>query len=215
MSEPASFDYDALRTNRDLYAFIHRLTQTVQGDAPRSLPAYLAALWQLALPLRADVNLPLATFARLLAEAFGAPVPALDAKQMHAARANAKADQPMFAAWQQAVFNQLTDLAEMAVSGALAHPHRGLGVDAPSGRRWYNFDPAAYLECGCEGTFGGWHPDDNNGRMLVPGPVAILDASRELVTVAPADTLGEEYFDLPSITWQQFADFLCAGQCYE
>jgi hypothetical protein len=22
--------------------------------------------------------------------------------------------------------------------------------------RWYNFDPATYLECGLAGTFGGW-----------------------------------------------------------
>ncbi|MBN9117668.1 MAG: hypothetical protein J0I06_00605 [Planctomycetes bacterium] len=72
----------------------------------------------------------------------------------------------------------------MAESGRLADPQRHFGVDAPRGARWYNFDPCAFLECASAGTFGGRRGDDHGAEPLA------------------------------AISWEEFRDFLRAGQEY-
>ena len=63
-----------------------------------------------------------------------------------------------------------------------------VGIDAPRGSRWYNFDPCAFLECATAGTFGGRNWKD--------------DPAREATTLA-------------AVSWEEFRDFLGAGQWYE
>ena len=42
---------------------------------------------------------------------------------------------------------QIETLGALEASGVYANEHRGFGVDAADGKRWYNFDVATYLEC--------------------------------------------------------------------
>ena len=42
---------------------------------------------------------------------------------------------------------QIENLGALEASGVYANEHRGFGVDAADGKRWYNFDVATYLEC--------------------------------------------------------------------
>jgi hypothetical protein len=42
---------------------------------------------------------------------------------------------------------QIADLHRMSASGALQDPYRHLGLVSPTGRSWYNFDPATFLLC--------------------------------------------------------------------
>lgn len=85
------------------------------------------------------------------------------------------------------------------------------GVDAPSGARWYNVEPGPFLECAAQGTFGGWRPGDASGRELVPGKVAVAGPDDSLSFVDPRE-IDEAIVELPEIGWEQFADFLWAGQ---
>lgn len=85
----------------------------------------------------------------------------------------------------------------------LANDHRYFDVDAPRGGRWFNFDPLTYLECAVEGTFGGWQPGDSTGRDYVSAKNLELE------------DLETPIFDIARVSWDQFADFLRAGQSFE
>jgi hypothetical protein len=125
----------------------------------------------------------------------------------------AEGEQPEFHAWVSVVTQQIEDLRAMAKCGQLEDEFRYFGIDAPSGARWYNFDPYTYIECGAEGAFGGWQEEDTE-RTLVSGPVACLDADGNLVSRDPKD-IQEPTAELPGITWEMLSDFIWCGQCYE
>lgn len=55
---------------------------------------------------------------------------------------------------------------------------------------------------------------DDTGRVFVPGPVAVLDASGRATTMDP-HAIEEPVVELPEVTWAAFVDFLEAGQMYE
>lgn len=74
---------------------------------------------------------------------------------------------------------------------------RYFGIKSPRGHEWFNFDPFTYLECGADGTFGGWQPGDSTGR------------------VPTEEYVPEPEFAVDWIPWRQFTDFLRAGQWYE
>jgi len=187
-----------LRTNRDLYIYIGELARK-HGEHSRSLESYLRAVHALVLDggFGDGDALPLPAFASILARAFEHPV-ALDHEATRAATTAATGRR----GWEARLAAQLEDLRGMAATGALADEYRYFGIDAPSGARWYNFDPCTYIECGAAGTFGDWAPEDDTGRIADPGPAA--------TTVT-----GDSVFALPSIDWDQFADFLSAGAHYE
>jgi hypothetical protein len=109
---------------------------------------------------------------------------------------------------------QIEDLQTMKASGTLDDPERYFGVDAPSGRRWYNFDPLTYIECGLQGSFGGYQEGDDTGRELVPGEVAVLDEEGNIEAVDP-HALAPVVSDLGDIGWEDVERFLCCGQVYE
>ena len=65
---------------------------------------------------------------------------------------------------------QIVDLREMRDAGMLAKKWIELGIDAPRGGRWFNFEPVQYLECAAAGSIGGWEPGDATGRANPPAP---------------------------------------------
>jgi hypothetical protein len=201
---------NSVMTNRDLYLFIAELCQHhAEHDQP--LEAYLRALWQLGHAERERPHLPLTRFAALLAEAFEITPPPFEPAW---AREAPCAPDDDYARWEQIIRHQIIDLHEMAAAGMLADAQRWFGIDAPRGARWYNFTPTAFLECGVAGTFDGWEPGDSTSRDFVPGPVAVVDARGQLVTVDPRD-LAPATFAIEPLSWATFADFLVAGQQYE
>lgn len=190
--------------NRDLYQFISGLVQRRSKTQP-TLEVYLQHLRQLAQARRGQEGLRPSDFAELLALAFE-PDPAVPAGLGPATQA--------FLDWDRRLGQQLLDLQQMKEAGTLDDEHRYFGVDAPSGRRWYNFDPATFLECAVAGTFGGWQEGDDTGRTYVPGPVAVLDAAGSLSTADPR-ALDEPVLPIHEIRWVDFEAFLEAGQSYE
>ncbi len=67
---------------------------------------------------------------------------------------SSNANQPGFRRWLSTAIRQIVDLCEMDACGTLADQFRWGGVDSPRGNRWFNFEPAFYLECAIAGT--GW-----------------------------------------------------------
>jgi hypothetical protein len=191
---------DQLRTNRDLYLFVAALVENDDGQA-RELEEYLRALWRLGSAQQANDRLALASFAALLVGAFQEEAPAfVPAWQDIAEEEGTYAGYPR---WERTIFSQIVDLREMKDAGMLANEHRYFGVDAPRGRRWFNFDPQTYLECAVEGAFGGWRPGDRTGRDYVPAKNLALEE------------LDIPIFEITRVSWDQFADFLRAGQSFE
>jgi hypothetical protein len=189
---------DELLTNRDLYLFVTELRRNSAGEEPK-LEEYLRALWHLGSTHRTSGDFSLSWFAHLLKFALSGEAPPFDPAWR--ARAEEQIENPSGCQqWEQTVLTQIIDLHEMEAAGTLASEYRYFGVDAPRGNRWYNFDAMTYLECAAAGTFGGWQPDDATGRAYTPG----------------ANTEVEEpIIEISSVTWRQFANFLCNGQEYE
>lgn len=61
---------------------------------------------------------------------------------------------------------------------------------------------------------GGWQVGDS-GRVLVPGDVATVDASGELVTVPAAELGSDRVETIETLSWDDVESFLWAGQNYE
>jgi len=190
---------DQLRTNRDLYLFVAALVENDDGQG-RELEEYLRALWRLGSAKQANDRLTLACFAGLLVGAFQEPAPAFVPEWEDIAEE--EGPHAGYPRWERTIFSQIVDLREMRDAGMLANEHRYFGVDAPRGRRWFNFDPLTYLECAVEGAFGGWQPGDRTGRDYVSAKNLLED-------------LDIPIFELAHVSWDQFADFLRAGQSFE
>jgi hypothetical protein len=194
-----------LRTNRDLYLFAIGLTST---RAPlRPLEEYLRALWRLAALHRASSAISLSAFGNMLQLAMTADAPPFDSAWTAFEPANGEG----YACWESTIAYQIVDLHQMAETGVAPDY---FGVDAPRGGRWYNFTPEAFLECGVRGCFGGWEEGDPSGVVLVRGNVAILDEAGRITDADPSD-LDRPIYEIESIDWNRFADFLGCGQCYE
>lgn len=178
-----------LETNRDLYRFVADLAAQHAGE-PLELQRYLENLRALCRPSGAREALSADEFAHLLRAAFETQ-PELNV---------ATPACPGFLAWEAHLTAQLEDLKALRKSGALFDAQRIFGIDAPSGARWYNFDPSSFLECGVEGAFGGWEDGDDTGRSYASGEPS---------------TLNEPPTKLPALTWRRLTDFLRAGQEYE
>ena len=190
---------DQLRTNRDLYLFVAALVENDDGQG-RELEEYLRALWRVGSAKQGNDRLTLACFVGLLVVAFQEPAPAFVPEWQDIAEE--EGTHAGYARWERTIFSQIVDLREMRDAGMLANEHRYFGVDAPRGRRWFNFDPFTYLECAVEGTFGGWRPGDRTGRDYVSAKNLLED-------------LDIPIFELTHVSWDQFADFLRAGQSFE
>src|SRR5262249_12136040 len=119
-----------------------------------------------------------------------------------------------FQTWKLQVEQQIEDLRQMARNGQLQDEQRYFGIKAPSGRRWYNFDPCAYIESGAAGSLGGWVEGDETGRTYVPGQVAYVAPDGTIESCDPRD-LDRPPKEIPEVTWEMFSDFAWCGQNYE
>jgi hypothetical protein len=197
-------------TNRELYLSVRTQSERHRGGG-LALEAYLRALWSLARPVRARASLSGEELIALLTDAWTAPAPPFDERWRGPGAAPDEA--PGFEGWERRILSQIRDLREMEEAGTFESDSLYFGVAAPSGRLWYNFSPAAYLEAGVEGTFGGWQPGDA-GRVLVPGEVAAVGPDGTITSVDAAE-IDDPVEPLGRVTWERFADFLYSGQAYE
>jgi hypothetical protein len=191
---------DQLRTNRDLYLFVAALIENDEGHGCE-LEEYLRALWHLGSLQQASDRLTLGCFAQLLAGAFREQAPAFAPAWRDGAEAEGAP--AGYSRWERTILSQIVDLRDMREAGSLANEHRYFGVDAPRGGRWFNFDPLTYLECAVEGAFGGWRTGDSTGRGYV--------SARNL----ELEDMDIPIFEMAHVAWDQFADFLRAGQSFE
>ena len=197
-----------MRTNRDLYLAISGLNATNQEN-PRTLEQYLLALYGLTIPFADRSSLALDEFVALLCEAYHAsPHPYDD--QWREKYIGSQG----FQGWRTQLYKQVTDLKAMAKLGHLQDKMRYFGLDAPSGARWYNFEPRSYLECATVGEFGGWEDGDETGRSYVPGEVAFIDSDGKLQSANPQE-LNSPHYEITEISWDRFGEFLYCGQIYE
>ncbi|MEU8181189.1 hypothetical protein AB0B85_00995 [Micromonospora sp. NPDC049044] len=196
------------RTNRDLYRRVVGEGERMNASG-RSLEEFLRAWRQVARPLSGQVRLDLDTVAAMVTAA-GIVEPAPPQASWRSASFRYVDEPTTYAHWEAIVLSQIADLADFADQGPLnEHPY--LGIDAPraagrvraTGRRWYNFDPKAYLECGMAGALGGWSEDDGL-RIPVPGPVVALVDEPE-----PGD------HELDFLGWGDLAELARCGQEYE
>jgi hypothetical protein len=190
-----------LRTNSDLYRAVVDLGRS-EPAVRRSLEEYLRALWTAGYDHCDAPTLSVGTFVELLENALEAPVPVFDPSWTREDLTIVTGADD-FTIWSRTLRTQICDLREMAQNGIYQHKARYLGVDAPrppasgprsTSPRWYNFDIAAYLECGAEGAFGGWRPEFDD---------AVVDGQPD--DPSPVD----------AITWAQLTQFSVCGQSYE
>lgn len=210
----------SIQTNRDLYLAIEGLAKSYSGA--RDLEEYLRALWGGAQRYRGRPSLSADEFFDLLAAAFTLPAPPFEEAWRTplaedttnpimaclAAKTGARPAQEAddlassgFDHWSAFVLRQIVDLRVMAERGMLAKEDRYYGMYAPSGQRWYNFDPCTFLECAAAGSFGYWETANDTGRQSL--------------TDADADTGEDPVVLIGAGTWADFRFFLGCGQWYE
>lgn len=181
----------AIRTNRELYAQLTGL------GIHRDLEVYLRAVLALARelgPREPDPDQALALFA---AAATAEPIAFDDAWLARLPAWQIEPPPQGLARFEAILIQQIADLRRMRDGGQLADDNRYFGIDAPGGGRWYNFDPASYLECGASGTIGGWADDD------------------DITLVTPPETVDDDDTTRRSLGWDGLCDLLVCGQCYE
>jgi hypothetical protein len=202
-----------IHTNRDLYLAIAGLIEEQETNL-RSLEEYLRSLWSLASEFQNSSSLSPTEFYELLSNAFSAPALSFQDswRQRHEEDDDALQG---YLGWQATIRRQIVDLREMKEKGMLKHKDKNIfGVRAPSRQFWYNFNPAAFLECAMAGTYGGWSPGDTTGRIYMPGKVAFLNEEGKFEDRDP-DTLPNPVYPLAQISWDDFQHFLVMGQVYE
>lgn len=197
-----------IETNADLYKVVLNLLEK-RKKSTRTLEQYLLRLWELTESRDAELPLSLAEFVDLLDGAFDGTPASVTLPKIREVASDSE-----LSSWTRKLANQVIDLREMDVAGTLKDEHRYFGIDSPAGSRWYNFDPHTFVECGMTGTFGGWEPECESGRQYVPGLVAYIDENGEMQSGRPED-LEEPPLPMATISWDDFADFLWSGQCYE
>ncbi|MEM7558775.1 MAG: hypothetical protein AAF394_06600 [Planctomycetota bacterium] len=202
----------SLQTNRDLYLAIEQLQKQHEG-CTRTLEVYLLAVLDLSSALSNQQQITLDEFHHVLSSSFthGASSFKEEWREQYDQLPHEADD---YAGWRATLVRQIVDLREMEECGTLNNETRYFGVYAPRKSYWYNFDPLGYLECAMAGSFGGWEPGDDTGRQYVPGPVAVFGKDGTIESVDPED-LPNPTFQMPTITWEHFKDFIFCGQIYE
>ncbi|MEL6950490.1 MAG: hypothetical protein AAGM16_10315 [Pseudomonadota bacterium] len=113
------------------------------------LESYLLAIWTNCLPM-SESDPPWHRLAETVATAFELepmPVPFGWRERKVAPELN---DDSGWNEFEETLLVQVADLRRMS-GGVLEDNHRYLGVQAPSGSPWYNFDPVSFIECGLAG----------------------------------------------------------------
>jgi hypothetical protein len=195
----------SLQSNRDLYLSIESITREYRS-IDRSLEEYLRAMLQLAKRFADRSSLALDEFHMLIYESFTAQPIEFD-EDWRNSYDRLPINRSDFDGWRSILIQQIIDLREMRENGTLADANRYFGIDSPRNSRWYNFDPLGYLECAMAGSFGGWEPDDESGRELVPGRVSVIAEDGSIQDLHPQD-LPYPQFEMPAITWDELKDFM-------
>lgn len=179
-----------IQTNLALYQLVTGLS----NEKNRSLEKYLRALLGL---VRKVPSPSLDEIARCLVEAMQAPPLPFEASWIGLAESLRDKDEPT---WEETLLGQIVDLSQMKTAGTLEDKERYLGANAPSGARWYNYDPLTYLECGVRGAVGDGMSHRETGELDEDG-CAFLEA----------------YEDAKEIegSWELLRKILGCGQYYE
>ena len=190
-------------TNRDFYLLVLRLGQATAGAA-WSLSAYLRSLWQVSAALRDRESMDLDTLAALLTAAGRTPPPSLDPSWRTADLALGHGVGDGYPSWERIILSQIADLEDFAERPPGPNAHFGADAPRPVGcgpratsPRWYNFDPATYLECGVAGALAGWDVSDGSRVPTPPG------------TPIP------EIRTIERLTWSDMCRIAICGQLYE
>lgn len=202
----------SLNSNRDLYVSIDNLRTEYQSST-RSLEEYLRAMLKLSQNFAQCQSLSIEEFYTLISESFTTQPAEFD-EEWRSLYNRLPTDLADYSGWRSTLIKQIVDLREMGEHGMLANEYRYFGINSPRNAIWYNFDPVGYLECGMAGAFGGWEPDDESGRQLVPGAVCVIAADGSIQTVDPQD-IPRPQFEITTITWDELKDFIECGQYYE
>lgn len=183
-----------IRSNRDLYACLTAL------KVSRDLESYLRALLGLGREFAAQSpeREPTADeIAGLFTAASDAPAIELDPAWRELPPPWHEPRPHGLARFTAILAHQIADLQAMRSNGQLEDSNRYFGLNAPSGARWFNFDPTSYLECGTSGSVGGWTDDS------------------EIVLVTPPEPVNEDDESRRSFGWDGLCDLLVCGQIYE
>ncbi len=201
-----------MKTNRDLYLALTELAEE-RAATQRGLEPYLRAVLTLLEPFGSQSSIELGDFLVLIRSAFNA-VPTPYSPEWPCEYDSLLSGDTTFSDVRALLRRQVVDLRELAASGALESKYRDLGVQAPRGSSWYNFEPALYLECACAGALGGWEEGDDTDRTFVPGEVAVAgpDGSIDFVKATEVKAPVVEVSHLP---WNVVHDFFYCGQVYE
>lgn len=195
-----------LRTNRDLYVRLLAIGRQLRAGG-RDLATFLCAWWHLSRPLADRERLDLDTVAAMILAAATVDPPTWPAGWR---TENVDAPQGGYRGWVQVIRSQAADLADFTDAGP-TDPMAYFGVDAPRPAgavratwiRWYNFDPATYLECGAAGALGGWDEDDSV-RIATPGESVEFKGNPDPGLVSLTD-----------LSWDDLAELAVCGQTYE
>lgn len=192
---------ETLRTNSDLYLTVVALGESDLAKQ-RSLDEYLRAFWSAGYDYCDAEELTLSEFVELVTRALDGPAPPFERYWAREDLSVTDGDDP-FTVWARTLRAQICDLRELTAAGLYENSNRYLGVRAPRPHgvdrrpipeRWCNFDITSYLECGVEGSFGGWRPEFDGA----------------LVDTEPGDSRP-----LDRLTWTDLTRFTVCGQSYE
>lgn len=187
----------AATSHRKLYRDVVGLCTPHRGS---SLGTYLAGLLALLPRHRDALELSVPEFLALIADAFTTvAVPTTDTRWPVAEAGIGIADVAA------RLVRQIADLDDLAARGVLARPDRDLGVTGRSGERWFNFDPATFLECGVHGAFGGYALEESSRALRIDGAPS---------TPAHSGDMLARTIPIAAITWEDVHAVLHHGQTY-
>ena len=145
-------DASQVQTLKDLGTFVSALVEQQEKVYQGSLEEYLRALWKL-IQGHQDDTVTFALLAELFQNAFTTvPLPFDKRWLVFSNPPSLDEDHEEFilddfAVLHQMICYQIADLHLMAQAEMLDQPYIILGVDSPTGHRWFNFDPCTYLRC--------------------------------------------------------------------
>jgi hypothetical protein len=141
-------DASQLKTHQDFCQYVSALSHGKAATTTKSLEEYLRSLWGL-IKLRQAKAVTFSLLGQLLVDAFLAePLPFDEAWLQYNTPPNLDDDDAeIFSLLQKMICYQIADLHLMAQTGQINDPNAFLGIDSPTGNRWFNFQPSSYLAC--------------------------------------------------------------------
>lgn len=185
-------------TNRDVYTFVRALNPK-DGERPLpTLEVYLRSLLGIVLEHGEHPPSP-NTLLEWLKQALEREPPAYDPAWEAQELYLIKEGEETFKDVCTVLIFQIVDLKQMRDVGVYEDDHRSFGLNAPSGRRWYNFSVLGFLECGVRGTMGGY--EESEVIVLIEPPAG--------------ESADSEIFEITEAGWSLLCELLWMGQEYE